>query len=287
MALDFLITGAEGQLAKSFIAELSRRGHSYEAYSKKQLNLTQYEKVLSCIQANQPKVILNCAAYNNVDKAEKEERELAFLVNEMGAQHLLKATQKTKSLLVHYSTDFVFSGEKMDFYLESDSPNPKTYYGQSKFQGEQAFGELLDQHLIFRTSWVMGLGKSCFLTTLERLAQNKKTLKMTTDYLSIPTYAKDIATITLLALKQGLRGLFHLTSQDYASKYEQARYYFHQRGFDQLILPVTSEDFPCPAKRPYFTALSNKKLSSALNYPFPHWKDAIQRLIFDHRDILT
>jgi len=128
-------------------------------------------------------------------------------------------------------------------------------------------------------SWVFGDGKSNFLHRLSEWARKNRTLKIVSDQVSVPTYTEDIVNVTMFALNKGLRGMYHLTNSGYASRYEFARYYLDQMEMDNLVMPVTSDYFPLPAKRPYFSAMSNRKLSQALNVDIPDWKLGIERYV--------
>lgn len=286
--MNILITGANGQLAKAFIKYFSNKnrsacaGHAdrfnVTALTKEQLDVSVFSAVSDAVRRCKPHIVLNCSAYNLVDKAE-EDVENAFRVNAKAVKNLASVCKKNKSLLVHYSTDYVFDGTKEDIYTENDSPNPINNYGLSKLQGEKFLFEGSDNFLLFRVSWVMGDGKQNFLYKLSEWAKKNKVLKIVCDQVSVPTYTDDAVNATMLAIDRGLRGLYHLTNSGYASRYEVARYFIEKTGSKALILPVKSDYFPLPAKRPFFSVMSNDKLSQDLGYNIPHWKDGIDRFI--------
>lgn len=277
--LNILITGANGQLAKAFIKYFEdKTGFNVTALTKEQLDVSVFDAVYDAVRRCKPHIVLNCSAYNLVDKAE-EDVENAFRVNAKAVKNLASVCKRNKSLLVHYSTDYVFDGTKEDIYTENDSPNPINNYGLSKLQGEKFLFEGSDNFLLFRVSWVMGDGKQNFLYKLSEWAKKNKVLKIVCDQVSVPTYTDDAVNATMLAIDRGLRGLYHLTNSGYASRYEVARYFIEKTGSKALILPVKSDYFPLPAKRPFFSVMSNDKLSQALGYNIPHWKDGIDRFI--------
>ena len=273
-----LITGAKGQLARDFQKALENYNYAVTALDKKSLDITDLNVVTEAVSKYNPDIILNCAAYNFVDKAE-EDFDTAYKVNASGVRNLALACKKNYTLLVHYSSDYVFDGMKEDFYTEEDEPNPINKYGESKLSGERLLKEETDNFLLFRLSWVFGEGKQNFLYKLSEWAKKDRVLKIVCDQISVPTYTRDIVSLTMFAIDKGLRGIYHLTNSGYASRYEVARYFIERLGLDNLILPVSSDYFPSPARRPYFSAMSNLKLSKDLSVNIPDWKFGIERYL--------
>lgn len=276
--MTILITGANGQLAGDFQRALKSYKHSAIALDKESLDIADAAAVSEAFSKYKPDIVLNCAAYNFVDKAE-EDAEPAYRINASGARNLALMCGRNNALMVHYSTDYIFDGTKGDFYTEEDEPNPLNYYGRSKLLGEKFVMEHSEKFLLFRVSWVFGEGKRNFLYKLSEWAKENKVLRVVSDQVSIPTYTRDIVILTLLAVEKGLRGVYHLTSSGYASRYEVARYFMERLGRDNLILPVTSDYFASLPRRPYFSAMSNLKLSKALGINIPDWKLGINRYI--------
>jgi dTDP-4-dehydrorhamnose reductase len=274
----FLITGAKGQLARAFIGTFQDTHHTAIAPDEEGLDICHLNSVLDAISEHEPDVVLNCAAYNWVDKAE-EDFDVALLTNAKGVENLALACKKHRALLVHFGTDYVFDGTKEDFYTEEDEPNPINNYGKSKLLGEKFLVEGTDDFLLFRVSWVYGEGRQNFLYKLSQWAEKNKVLRVVCDQTSVPTFAEDIAKFTRLAVENGVRGIYHFTNGGYASRFEVARYFIERLGLDRLILPVTSDYFPAPAKRPRFSAMSNAKISRALDLDIPDWKSGIDRFI--------
>ena len=285
--MKILVPGADGQLGRQFAEVLRTDDHSVTALNREKLDITDAEAVQDAISQYEPDVVINCAAYNFVDKAEPE-FEIANEVNAYGVRNLAMSCSKSKALLIHFSSDYVFDGKKGDFYTEEDKPNPINRYGQSKLLGEKLLMEETDNFLLFRVSWVFGEGRQNFLFKLSEWAKNRRILKIVYDQISIPTYTGDIVSITLFALCKGLRGVYHLTNGGYASRYEVARYFLERLGLDNLVLPVSSDYFPSPATRPYFSAMSNSKISGELDVTIPEWKIGIDRYVmgmFEKEDI--
>ncbi|MDI6780992.1 MAG: dTDP-4-dehydrorhamnose reductase [bacterium] len=274
--MKFLITGANGQLAREFLGALT--DYQVEALNRNQLDVSDMQAVSDVISSYKPDIVLNCSAYNLVDRAE-DDIDAALRVNADGVKNLASVSKKYHSLLVHYSTDYVFDGTKNDFYTEDDVPNPINNYGKSKLAGEKVLLEETDNFLLFRTSWVFGQGKQNFLYKLAEWAKTNRVLRIVYDQLSIPTCTEDIVRVTMLAIKNGLKGMYHLTNSGYASRYEVARYILERLGMDNLVLPVSSDYFPVAAKRPFFSALSNGRLSKELGISIPEWRDGIDRFV--------
>lgn len=273
-----LITGAKGQLAREFQQSVEDYHYQVTALDKESLDISDPDNVKKVFNQYNPDVVLNCAAYNFVDKAE-DDFDTAYKINALGVRNLTFACKRNNALLVHYSSDYVFDGKKEDFYTEEDVTNPINSYGKTKLLGETFLREETDNFLLFRVSWVFGEGKQNFLCKLIEWAKKNRVLKVVYDQISVPTYTKDIVNTTLLAINKDLRGIYHLSNSGYASRYEVAHYFIERLGLDNLILPVSSEYFQSPAKRPFFSAMSNLKLSKELNVTIPDWKIGIERYI--------
>ncbi len=273
--MKYLIAGKNGQLARAFIRRFEERVLDFNAPDKSQFDITDSASVSRVVDAYKPDVIINCAAYNLVDRAEQE-RERAFSVNAAGPAHLARAAAKRKAFLVHFSSDYVFDGQKENgLYAEDDAANPLNEYGKSKLTGENAVLEEAGKSLVFRLSWVFGDGKQNFIHKLLEWSKNNEYLKIACDEFSVPTYTNTVADITLKALDQGVTGLYHLTNSGFCSRYEWARAVFRDLGINKFIRPVTSDIFNLPARRPKFSAMSNDKLSQVLDIRIPSWEEGV------------
>jgi len=276
--MKLLITGADGQLGKEFRKTAGQYGHEIIALNREQLDISNLDKVRETVSQHSPDIILNCAAYNFVDEAE-DDFDAAYTVNTTGVRNLVFSCMKKNILLVHYSTDYVFDGSKEDFYTEEDEAFPINNYGRTKLLGEEFICEDLNDFLLFRVSWVFGEGKQNFFYKLSEWTKKNRVLKIVCDQISVPTYTEDIVSLTMFALNRRLRGIYHLTNSGYASRYEVARYFIEHLGLDNLVLPVTSDYFNLRASRPYFSAMSNLKLSKELNVEIPDWRLGVNRYI--------
>jgi len=274
----FLVTGSAGQLGKEFQRIIIERGMCCIAPAEDDCDITNSAKVEGIISRINPDFIINCAAYNAVDEAE-EKSDLAHLVNTKAVENLAEFCKKHSIFLIHYSSDYVFDGEKQDFYTEDDTPNPLNIYGKSKLNGEEIIQECMSDYLIFRLSWVIGQGKQNFLYKLSSWAAKNRVLKISSDEVSVPTYTEDIVNFTLLSLEKSITGLFHLTNSGYASRYELAKYFIRKMGLGNIVVPVSMSSFKTKARRPLFAAMSNERISNILKISYPSWEDGIDRYI--------
>lgn len=279
MKTKYLITGADGLLAGAFIRRLSETGADYLAHDKSGLDITDPGMVSEVCGSYRPDVIINCAAYTMVNRAEEKTDE-AFRVNASGPKLLAREAAKHGALLVHFSTNHVFDGSKESgLYAEKDAPNPLNHYGESKLSGENLIAEETGNFLTLRISWLFGEGKKHFMRKLLQWSQNNDYVRVACDEFAAPTYAFTAADIALEAVRQGLRGLYHLTNTGYCSRYEWARLTFETLGIRKFIRPVLIDSFELPARRPNFAAMSNENISTALGVEIPRWEEAVKTFL--------
>jgi dTDP-4-dehydrorhamnose reductase len=287
-----LLTGANGQVGEELRHTLSAVGE-VTAIDRTCWDLAQPEAILSVIQAVQPTLIVNAAAYTAVDKAESEP-ELALLVNGKAPEVLAEAAARLGAGLVHISTDYVFDGQSSSPYLEEAPTNPLGEYGQSKLAGETAIRSQCPNHLIIRTAWVYGVqGKGNFVKTMLRLGAQRDELRVVTDQIGAPTWAKDLAiAIAQLApqLNSNTAGTYHYTNSGVCSWYDFAIAIFEEAkllGFPlqvQNVVPIGTVDYPTPATRPPFSVLSLRKTSALLGGPPPHWRQSLRKMLAELKE---
>lgn len=275
--MKYIITGSSGQLAKAFIKKFTKTNIDFIAPSEQDLDITNKEKISNIFSQYSPDVVINCAAYNNVEYAQQDNTK-AFLINKTAVKNLVEEVKKHNAKFVHFGSDYVFDGIKNDFYIETDTTNPLNEYGKSKLEGEK---EALNykNSLVCRLSWVIGEGQQNFLFKLSGWLKNNKTIKVSSDEISVPCFSFDIADTVLKALDKGLLGLYHLTNSGKASRYELAKEFVKLNNFDNKILPVPMVSFNSKVQRPLFTAMSNKKISKELNISIPEWKESLKKLV--------
>jgi len=278
--MKIIILGSKGQLGSEFVRRFAlEKKYDLKHFSKQELDITDHNQINNIIKPLKPDIIINCAAYNLVDKAESTSTNEAYKVNKMGVLNLVNISKEINALLIHYSTDYVFDGKKEQLYSEDDMPNPINEYGKSKYEGENLIIKELKKYLIFRTSWVYGLGKQNFLYKLTQWIRQQDYLKIACDEFSIPTSTKTIVDITLKSIEKGIIGLFHLTNSDYSSRYEWGKKFLVLSGIKKFIYPAYQADFNLPAKRPRFSAMNNNKISSALKIEIPPWDKELEKMI--------
>lgn len=256
--------------------------------SRLQCDLAHLDQVREVIRQAQPRLIINAAAYTAVDRAETES-ELATTVNAIAPKIMAEEAQRLNAGLIHLSTDYVFDGQKNTPYLETDSTNPMSVYGQSKLLGEVGIAETCDRHLILRTAWVYGTyGKSNFVKTMLRLGSDREQLRVVVDQVGSPTWAKQIAeTIVELLPKfdQTPSGIYHLTNSGVTSWYDFAIAIFEEAqalGWPlkiQDVVPISTAEYPTPAKRPAYSALACQKISGILGKHPPHWRQGLRQML--------
>jgi dTDP-4-dehydrorhamnose reductase len=277
--MKYLITGKNGQLAQAFIDKFKGQSIDFSAPEESQLDITDYNATVTVVTTYRPDVIINCAAYNLVDKAEQD-KDRVFAVNATGPKNLARVAASQKALLVHFGSDYVFDGQKEDgLYTESDPVNPLNEYGQSKLAGEQHVMDELDQCLVLRLSWVFGSGKQNFIYKLTEWSRNNEYLKIACDEFSVPTYTGMVVDITLKAIEQGMTGRYHLTNSGFCSRYEWAKLILNTIGVKKFIRPVTMDTFNLPAKRPKFSAMINSRLAGLLNVEIPTWEESVRSFL--------
>jgi dTDP-4-dehydrorhamnose reductase len=274
----FLIAGSQGQLGKAFAAELKKLCYSFSAPVEKEFDLTNEKSVYQIIDDYSPDYIINCAAYNLVDQAE-EDSSKAYQINADASKILAEICREKNIFLVSFSSDYVFDGQKKELYTEEDSVNPLNEYGKSKLQGEQYIQNVLNDHLIFRLSWLIGQGQQNFLYKLVQWAKQNPVLKISDDEISVPTFTNTVVNVVMKSLEKNLTGLYHLTNSGYASRFELADYFVSQAKLNVKVERASMKDFPMAAKRPFFSAMSNRKIQNDLDIQIPYWEQGVDEFI--------
>jgi dTDP-4-dehydrorhamnose reductase len=278
-----IIFGNKGQLGRAICDMLKRQEIELLGYDLPDYDICDFMLISKIINKQGPDVVINCAAFNEVDNAENN-YAIAYKINTAGAENLAIICKREDIKLVHFSSDYVFDGNRYSpgLYTEDDKPNPINNYGKTKLQGEEVIFKHLSNALILRTSWLYGDGTNNFLYKLEQWSKGNRILKIVNDELSIPNSTRIVAEITLKAINNNLCGLYHLTCTGYCSRYDFAKTYFNEINKEQIIYPCTSKDIFSFAKRPNFSALSNEKISNVLQIKLPNWKNEL--ISFIHKD---
>lgn len=273
-----MVTGAAGVLGRAAAVEFARRGWHVIPLNRQQLDVTHVAAVREALRTHRPQVLFNCAAYTDVDGAERNS-EQAFLVNALAPRNLARLCREAGVLLVHVSTDYIFGGEKEEPYRVYDPPRPLSRYGESKWWGEQAVREVGGEYIIARTSWLFGPGGRNFVSAVLRLADTGGELRVVDDQQSCPSYAPDVAQAVADLLEAGARGTFHITNSGITTRYEWAGKALALSGREVKLLPCKMEEFPQVARRPRFSALDPFPLKETIGYLLPPWEDALRRYL--------
>lgn len=274
-----LLIGSNGQLGHEFKKLFNNNNIKYLAVDHNELDISNENEIKSFFELNNKfDIIINCAAYNEVDKGE-EESAMAIKINTYGALELAKCAKEINAIYVTYSTDFVFDGKKREPYTEEDIPNPLSEYGKSKANGEKLVLENYEKSYVIRTSWLFGIGGNNFNKQVINWSKTKDILKIADDLVSVPTYAKDLAYFSWKLIQTGRFGLYHITNSGLASKYEQAKYILKKIKWKGKIEKAKADDFKSPAKRPKYSKLSSEKIENLLGEKIPNWKNAIDRFL--------
>lgn len=285
-----LLIGADGQVGYELwrtlqfnreVIPTTSDGREVDGMTTIKLDLSDAEDTIKKIEAIKPDVICNAAAYTQVDLAETEV-QVAQAINHHAVDILAKQAKSVKALLVHYSTDYVFSGDHKFPWRETDKTNPQSAYGHSKLEGEQSIINSGCEYMIFRTAWVFSDRKQNFLKTMLRLAENNQQLRIVNDQQGSPTWASTIALATMLALNIPETGLYHLTSNGSTTWFGFAQKIFSQAHRIGLIdqqpelVPVSTKDYPTAAERPKYSVLNTQKFEGTFNVKLPHWQTTLQ-----------
>jgi len=289
--MKILLLGANGQVGTELQRTLFVLGE-LKSCTRVQANLEDLQGLRSLIQDYQPNIIVNAAAYTAVDQAESD-KDKAELVNATAVSVIAQEAKSLDAWLVHYSTDYVFDGEKLDAYVESDPTNPINVYGSTKCKGEELISSSGCKYLIFRTSWVYGSHGSNFAKTMVRLFQEKDELSIVNDQIGVPTSAELIAGVTSNCLIQALQkdtdlsGIYHLAPSGNTSWFGYAEYLLEKgksiidglSGQSVILNPVTTSQYPTPAKRPENSLLNTNKIKQTFGVFMPPWQIHVDRFL--------
>jgi dTDP-4-dehydrorhamnose reductase len=280
--MKWLIAGANGQLGRSLQQTLELNSIENATYSREEMDISDYTQVQDAINRVKPDIVVNAAAYTNVDQAEMDQSE-ALAINQLGVANLANASKLINARFIHFSTDYVFSGERTKPWQVSDATNPISNYGESKLAGELEISRIYPgDSLIIRTAWLYSpFGKNFYKTMLKKALNEKGIVQVVSDQIGQPTSAKDLAELTLKAVsKKVLPGIYHGTNSGSCSWFEFAKYIFEIAGEDaNRVVPVLSSDFATRAKRPKYSVLGNQKWLEYGVEPLGPWLDSVKNLL--------
>ncbi len=278
--MNILVTGSRGQLGSELL-ELSPKcsNHQFFFYDLPDLDITRPDQVESLCHKHGIDIIVNCAAFTAVDKAESD-AEAAFRVNRDGAEVLATCAKERHALLLHISTDYVFDGRSSTPYRETDQATPIGVYGISKWEGEQRIREIAPSYIIIRTSWLYSVYGMNFVKTMLRLGAERSLLNVVFDQIGTPTSAADLAAALILILDRSNNGCyysstFHYSNEGVASWYDFSCAVMELAGLSCNVLPIESAEYPVPAPRPHYSVLNKSSIKQTWGIEIPYWRDSL------------
>ncbi len=281
--MKILLTGSNGQLGHDFKKIFDKKNIEYIATDYKELDITSDENLNKFFQENEGIThVINCAAYNDVDKAETDKK--VWLLNAEAPKKLAEFSKKIGAIFVTYTTDFVFDGEKNSPYVEGDKTNGISEYGKSKARGEKEVLKSYDSSFVIRTSWVFGIANNNFNKQVINWSKSRNELNIVDDQVSVPTYSMDLAEFSWKLIQTEKFGLYHITNDGIASKYDQAKYVLEKIVWKGMLGRAKTADFNLPAKRPSYSKLDSSKVEKLLGEKIPTWQSGIDRFLEEMKE---
>ena len=274
-----LLTGAAGQIGFELARLLPAHGEVH-ALDRAELDLADRDAIVAAVRRLHPDIIVNAAAYTAVDRAETDV-DHAYAINAHAPAVFAEEAKRLGAVMIHYSTDYVFDGSSAKPYAEDSATSPLNVYGRSKLEGERAIEAVGGAHLILRTSWVYGLRGQNFLLTMRRLARERDEIRIVADQRGVPNWSREIARITSSLVGMGSSalgarsGLYHLSARGSATWFDFARAIFGEVARPALV-PITSAQYPTPARRPAYGVLAPDKFESTFGFVLPDWRSALR-----------
>ncbi len=278
--MNILVTGAKGQLGSEIKVLSKKYPYNFFFTDKEELDIIDKDKIKNFIDENKIDLIINCAAYTAVDKAE-DDRELAKLINYQAVSNLAQISKEKDIKLIHISTDYVFDGKNYKPYKEDDKTNPINFYGITKLKGEKVFANSGAKGIIIRTSWVYSSFGNNFAKTMLKLGREREELSIIFDQIGTPTYAKDLAKtiLDIIPKLDNKAEIYHFSNEGVCSWYDFAKEIMKIAKIDCTINPIETKMYPTPAKRPYFSLLNKSKIKKEFNINIPYWKDSLNKCL--------
>lgn len=282
--MKILVLGSQGMLGRSLVSKLpgfaniSFPAIEVIAANHAQVDITQGSDTSRFIDQTKPDIIVNCTAFTNVDACETHISE-AFAVNATGAKHIALAGKEAGAKVIHISTDYVFDGTKNHSYVETDSPNPISIYGKSKYNGELAIQETQAEYAIIRTAWLYGQYKKNFVTTMLDMGKKSGSVSVVTDQFGSPTYTTDLSYAIWNVISKDLQGIYHVANTGTCSRYEWARKIFELTGNKVSVHPVKTSDYKRAATVPQNSSLNCVKYTTASGHTMRPWQEALEEYL--------
>jgi dTDP-4-dehydrorhamnose reductase len=273
-----LVIGAKGMLGRDLVEVLqsSPRNDEVIGWDFEDIDIREERRTIAKIESLSPEIVINVAAFTNVDKCESNE-EKVFAINAEGMKHVALGGLRCGAKVVYLSTDYVFDGKKKEPYLESDPPNPLSVYGRSKLKGEQYVQELVENSLIIRTQWLYGRFGNNFVTSILHQAREKRVLSIVNDQIGSPTYTADLCEAISVLIQFNVKGIFHVANSDLCTWYTFGQAILKLAGIRGVkIIPISSKELGRAAPRPSYSVLSTQKLKRETGMTLRPWSEALK-----------
>ena len=281
-----LVIGAKGMLGKDLV-EILRSSSRVDqhldwevfGWDIEEIDIQEEKNTVTKIESLRPNVVINIAAYTNVDGCESHD-EKAFAINAEGMRHVALGALRCRAKVVYLSTDYIFDGKKREPYLEDDPPHPLSVYGRSKLRGEQYVQEMVEDALIVRTQWLYGKYGNNFVASVLRQAREKKVLSIVNDQVGSPTYTIDLSRAISVLIRCGAQGVFHVANSDLCTWYAFGQEILKLSGMEGVrIVPISSEELGRPATRPLYSVLNTEKLKRETGMTLRPWSEALKEYL--------
>lgn len=273
-----LVTGANGQLGYDVVKKLRKQNIECYGAVRKDFDIVDFEATEKFITNYKPDVVIHCAAYTSVDKAE-DEQGLCYLVNASATENIAGICKKINAKMLYISTDYVFDGTKNGFYEVDDEPNPINVYGKTKLLGEEAVQKILDKYFVVRISWVFGEHGNNFVKTMLRLGKERKEINVVADQYGSPTYTADLAPLLVEMIQTDKYGIYYATNEGVCTWAEFAEEIFKIAGMDVKVNHITTAEYPTRAQRPMNSRLSKRKLLQSDFKTLENWRSALENYV--------
>lgn len=285
--MNVLVTGANGQLGNEMRLMTQNSSYHYIFTDVEELDITDFNAILQTVKEKEIQIIVNCAAYTNVDKAEND-FDIANALNNIAVGRLANVAKAQNATLIHISTDYVFNGNNHIPYTEDDITDPIGVYGKTKLAGEETIKKVGCNYIILRTAWLYSKWGNNFVKTMQKLTLEKDSLSVIFDQIGSPTYAKDLAHAISLIIERNMlnqQGIYHYSNEGVCSWFDFAKEICELSGHNCNITPIHSQEYPSKVTRPHYSVLDKTKFKETFGIPVPYWKDSLKKCINELKEM--
>lgn len=285
--MNVLVTRANGQLGNEMRLMAQNSSHHYIFTDVEELDITDFNAILQTVKEKEIQIIVNCAAYTNVDKAEND-FDIANALNNIAVGRLANVAKAQNATLIHISTDYVFNGNNHIPYTEDDITDPIGVYGKTKLAGEETIKKVGCNYIILRTAWLYSKWGNNFVKTMQKLTLEKDSLSVIFDQIGSPTYAKDLAHAISLIIERNMlnqQGIYHYSNEGVCSWFDFAKEICELSGHNCNITPIHSQEYPSKVTRPHYSVLDKTKFKETFGIPVPYWKDSLKKCINELKEM--